>query len=259
VRPRQWTSWPVCETSTLPGFQVRLRAKNYGELFVRGPDGIELTAQGVAMARELAARTTTATRSAPGRTTGAVADTKSETGAGGPETRASRVAASDAWTFPLDMARFLRVGAVGDLLRDGLPRESRLSLPGCYAVLVPAAFAFDVLPADQVRANRNVVAPWAADRLRDKWVAGTSVVYVGLAGTSLRSRLRQLLRHADGKTNDRGPHKGGEILWQLRGHRDFVVVAAPVAGEETPRGVEAALLTAFQARHGKLPFANRRG
>ncbi len=94
-----------------------------------------------------------------------------------------------------------------------------------------------------------------------KWVKEVDIVYYGLAGKnserSLRSRLNDLLNHGNGKVTDRGPHKGGEILWQLLDYEDFSLWILPTDGPPMPRDMEHEILTEFHRLTGKLPFANR--
>lgn len=67
----------------------------------------------------------------------------------------------------------------------------------------------------------------------------------------------ELTRCASGRTSRNGPHKGGEILWQLEGFEEFEVGYLPTGGPPARRGLEKALLRAFREAAGNLPFANR--
>ena len=87
--------------------------------------------------------------------------------------------------------------------------------------------------------------------LRAKWVPGASVVYIGRAG-SLLERVGSLIRFGAGHA---AAHRGGRYLWQLADAADLVVAWRP---EDEPERAEAALLDAFRAQHGVLPFANLR-
>lgn len=98
-------------------------------------------------------------------------------------------------------------------------------------------------------------------RLEGKWAPDAEVVYIGCAVTrsprTLRIRIRDLVRHGAGKTTDRRPHRGGEIVWQLDGYEDFVIAWAPTDGPPEPRSLEAGLIAALETARGQLPFANR--
>jgi hypothetical protein len=93
-----------------------------------------------------------------------------------------------------------------------------------------------------------------ADRLAAFWIAGETVVYVGLAGTSVAKRVGQFYRTPLG---DSRPHAGGHWLKTLARLDRLRVWWAET---DDPDGAEAALLATFAARHGGgfvLPFGNR--
>ena len=109
--------------------------------------------------------------------------------------------------------------------------------------------------------GRRATAATLDARLRSFWIPGESVVYIGLAGTSLASRIRQFYRTPLG---NRAPHAGGHWLKTLRGLDAFQVTWAASA---TPDDDEDALLRAFARalpqsalahlpRGAILPFAN---
>ncbi|MCJ7423384.1 hypothetical protein MUP01_03840 [Candidatus Bathyarchaeota archaeon] len=82
------------------------------------------------------------------------------------------------------------------------------------------------------------------------------VLYFGKTGTSrksrtLRERITELVRHSQGKTRN---HRGGEILWQLRGYEHFEV---GYKSNDNPIKEESMLIHEFIKRTGKQPFANR--
>lgn len=157
---------------------------------------------------------------------------------------------------------FRDVGVIGELLTTGLPRYDRLDHCGVYALILPPECEVSFLDADRSREAGNVISPWEVDRLRRKWVYGTRVAYIGLAGDrsprSLRNRLRDLLNHCAGKTSGNGPHKGGEIIWQLAAYDSLLLRAMCTGSPPEPRDTERQLLAAFAKLHGALPFANRK-
>ena len=173
----------------------------------------------------------------------------------------SDLAAVAAALWPLSAHPFREVGTVGDLIDRGLPPDAWLGSCGVYAVIVPADYQIRVLDFPIVVEAQNVVVPLSADRLRAKWVTGTRVVYIGIAGNTnprtLRQQLKDLINHAAGDTTDRGPHRKGEALWQLEGYENFMVMAATTAEPPAPRELEESLLERFQKRHGSPPFGNR--
>jgi hypothetical protein len=157
--------------------------------------------------------------------------------------------------------KFWDLGRVGDLIKCGLPNDSRLNYCGVYKLTVSPGYVPRFIHPDKTRAAKNVIKPWDVERLKSKWVLKTDIVYIGLAGSrtprSLRKRLDELLKHASGLTTDRGPHKGGEIVWQLRDYHQFHLWAAQTDDPPIPREIEETLLRQFAEAHGTLPFANR--
>jgi hypothetical protein len=89
------------------------------------------------------------------------------------------------------------------------------------------------------------------EALRDNWVAGAEIVYIGKAD-ELRRRLRQFADFGAGKPVG---HWGGRLIWQLRESKNLLV-----AWKETPSGspvrAEAALIAEFRDLYRKPPFAN---
>ena len=215
----------------VPGSQISARARKYPDLFVRAAGKIRLA--GVVMPLP----------SAPERSL------LQHFGRG--------VATSSA----LRDLKFWDLGRVGDLIERDLPGDSRLDHCGVYKLTVPSGYVPRFIPPDEARAVQNVIFPWNLERLKSKWVWKTDTVYIGLAGRhtsrSLRKRLNDLVNHASGHTTDRGPHRGGEIAWQLRDYQQFHVWAAQTADPPIPRQIEETLLQQFVEAHKTLPFANR--
>jgi antitoxin component HigA of HigAB toxin-antitoxin module len=95
------------------------------------------------------------------------------------------------------------------------------------------------------------------EMLKEKWVPGATVVYIGKAGPassrSLRKRIRELVRFGSGKPV---AHWGGRALWQLEGIWDAQIAWKPTAGD--PRNVERQMIKEFVTQFGRLPYANFR-
>jgi hypothetical protein len=156
-----------------------------------------------------------------------------------------------------------RVGFAGfrtvrELRETGL-RDVPAEHAGIYVVLrvsrLPPAFL------ERSRAGRykgrDVAVPIA--KLKQRWISGTPVVYVGKAGGSsikakLRSRLSRYIRTGYAKKASR---LGGIRIWQLADTEDLLVAWVPTPLRE-PKAVEDGLLDAFRTRFGMLPFANIR-
>jgi len=91
--------------------------------------------------------------------------------------------------------------------------------------------------------------------LREKWVDGTEIVYIGKAGTSLQRRLRTYMKFGMGFP---APHKGGRYIWQLAGSRQLLVCWKVLPESIDPAQYENMMIREFEEIHGKLPFANLR-
>lgn len=161
----------------------------------------------------------------------------------------------------LRTAGFIELGLLSDLLSSKVPDSDSLSKCGVYAISTPRNYKPKFRSSEETGRLGNVVNPWDVSRLRQKWVGGVDVIYIGLAGKSqprsLRKRLIDLLRHGNGQTTSSGPHKGGEILWQLIDYESFTLWAIPTTDPPTPRNTEKHLILEFERRMGQLPFANR--
>lgn len=174
---------------------------------------------------------------------------------------AASLAAVAAALWPIAAFPFREVGTIGRLMEKGLPPDAWLNSCGVYAVVAPPDYGFHLRDQASVRAANNVLSPLSNDRLESKWVKGARVVYIGFAGNTnprtLRQRLKDLVRHGAGETTDRGPHRGGESIWQLIGYESFSIMALTTDLPPAPKNLEQSLLDRFQKRFGTLPFANR--
>lgn len=91
--------------------------------------------------------------------------------------------------------------------------------------------------------------------LKEKWVEGTEIIYIGKAGTSLRKRLRTYMRFGIGLP---APHKGGRYIWQLADSKDLLVCWKVLPDDIDPESIEKMMIEKFVEMHGKFPFANLR-
>lgn len=87
--------------------------------------------------------------------------------------------------------------------------------------------------------------------LREKWVEGTIILYIGKASRSLRRRLGKYLDFGEGEPV---AHWGGRYIWQLKDSSDLLVCWKEL--DEDTREVEARMILEFERQYGKLPFAN---
>ena len=216
------------------GSQVSARVRNYPDLLCRVPEGIWLAA---GLNHD---HVVSASQPKPGGSAGTF---------------------GLKWPSDVQSPAFRSLGTMARLVSEGLPSHSWLSKCGVYVVLAPKDFDCRFLDSESVSAARNVIRPWSQTRLEGKWVPGTRIVYIGLAGRrnprSLRVRIRELIRHAGGHTTSSGPHKGGEILWQLDNWGQLELYATATEDPPVPRAVESQLNDSFVAQFGKLPFGNR--
>jgi hypothetical protein len=155
---------------------------------------------------------------------------------------------------------FVRLGeAVADRSAF-LAQHSDFSSPGVYAVFTRR----DWSPRWRTEVSLpNVINPWSAERLSERWIKDVELAYIGCAGAtptsrSLHKRLRDLLKHGAGMLSANGPHKGGERLWQCVGWEDFSLAWAATGPYPEPHELEVAIGERFVALAGALPFANVR-
>jgi len=231
----------------LPSSQVGARAKNYPDLFFKS-DG---------MIHRSAWKSLSPIRQSDHSVSGSKKEPVSSEKTLKPFVESSR---SNIKQGDLAFAKkngFQLLGELSAMMQNGLPKHSWLDQPGVYLVTAAQTTPAFILPSD----TKNVIRPWPVEKLASKWVNGTEVLYIGLAGSrsprSLRQRLRELLRHAKGKISTNGPHKGGEILWQVVGWERFFLWAKPTDPPPEPRTEELRLMHEFEALHGRLPFGNR--
>ena len=156
---------------------------------------------------------------------------------------------------------FIKIGTVLSLQKNGFPKIDELTESGVYSIVKPNDYKPAYFNQEEAKSNGNVIHPWEVEKLSNKWVDDVDIFYYGLAGAnsprSLKSRLNDLIKHSMGFITDRGPHKGGEIIWQLKGYENFEVWILPTGNPPEPRNLEEKLIRQFYQITGKLPFANR--
>lgn len=157
---------------------------------------------------------------------------------------------------------FIKIGTVFQISSSGFPASRELGSCGVYAITKPENYNPEYYSLEVTQLKGNVIHPWNEDKLSNKWVDDADILYYGLAGAnsprSLKSRLTDLINHSKGLVTNRGPHKGGEIIWQLKGYENFTIWILPTGNPPAPREMEENLLKSFYQITGKLPFANRR-
>jgi hypothetical protein len=130
------------------------------------------------------------------------------------------------------------------------------ALPGAYVVYRPSAGSPTFVhpsPAGWFKGEDPTVPE---SRLRDEWVDGARVVYIGKADV-LRRRLTQFGRFGAGEPVG---HRGGRLIWQLADADELLVAWHEITWAEAARDYERRLLSAFAGQHdGRRPFANLTG
>jgi len=140
----------------------------------------------------------------------------------------------------LDSIENLRAAGFGGFETVHSLRDSRLAAvpasPGVYLVLCVAEPSFLARSSAGCYKGRDPTV--AESALRQAWVHGARVIYIGKASTSLRTRLRAYLAHGMGR---RAGHWGGRFIWQL-GDSAALLVAWRVELDRSPREVERELI-----------------
>ncbi len=131
--------------------------------------------------------------------------------------------------------------------------------PGVYLLLRTLAAAPEFLVEGTGGRFKNKDPNVSLDRLREEWVEGALIVYVGQSGSrskgTLARRVDQMIRFGQAA---RVAHWGGRLIWQLE-DSDRLVVCWQTIEKRDPRDVERALIKSFQTMHGgNRPFANLR-
>ncbi|HEV7694011.1 MAG TPA: hypothetical protein VGO52_24475 [Hyphomonadaceae bacterium] len=154
----------------------------------------------------------------------------------------------------------LRAQGFEGFVAAGVLNRSRHLLPetpGVYVVLRLAAEAPHFLAVGTSGRYRDTDWNVGLDVLKQRWLPGEQVVYIGKAGGSetaatLRGRVSAYLGFGHGT---RAGHRGGRYIWQLADGKDLVFCWRTTPGRE-PAEVEGEMIATFKARAGQWPFAN---
>lgn len=129
--------------------------------------------------------------------------------------------------------------------------------PGVYVMLLPDGGKPRFLPASPAARLKGEDATVSIVELEENWVPDTALLYVGKAGgrgstATLKARIRQYLDFGRGRPVG---HRVGRYVWQLAGS-SMLILCWKATEDSAVWATEAAVLDAFRARHGTLPFAN---
>ena len=144
---------------------------------------------------------------------------------------------------------------VADLRRGN--RNNIPAVPGVYLVLSDCASYPEFLDVGTGGHFKNKDPNVPVPRLKDEWVEGAVIVYVGQAGSkskgTLKKRICKLIRFGQGS---RVGHRGGRLIWQLR-EAERLLVCWKEIEDGDPKEFEKELIEAFKSAHGgRRPFAN---
>ena len=241
--------------SSVSPFQIHGRTRNYSNLFLRNKSIVGLKGRDEAVIDNVKRDNPTG---GDYRVQNQAIDSVSNTSLIQTESSSLQVHKTEY----LKNSAFINIGTVLQISSSGFPAVPALISCGVYAITKPENYNPAYYSLEGTQLNGNVIRPWNEDKLSNKWVDDVDILYYGLAGAnssrSLKSRLTDLINHSKGLVTDRGPHKGGEILWQLKGYENFTIWVLPTDNPPTPREMEENLLKSFYQITGTLPFANRR-
>ena len=158
----------------------------------------------------------------------------------------------------MSVANLKREGFDGFVTVAVLRRESRNNIPevpGVYLVLRDCASDPKFLDVGTGGHFREMDPNVPIARLKNEWVEGALIVYVGQSGRTLEKRIGEMIRFGQG---DPVGHWGGRLIWQLRG-ADRLLVCWNEMPDDDPKKFETEMIKAFKSAHGgKRPFANLR-
>lgn len=128
--------------------------------------------------------------------------------------------------------------------------------PAAYVIYRVSGTDPEFLPANPAGRFKGKDPTVSLEALKQNWVPGTPVVYIGKANSANR-RLSQFARFGGGEPVG---HWGGRYIWQLADSEDLLIAWHPVIWNETARDYEKRLLAEFAELHnGSRPFANLMG
>lgn len=132
---------------------------------------------------------------------------------------------------------------------------------GAYVIIRSTTDAPSFLEESTAGTYRKDPTTRPSSALYNRWVDGTTILYIGAAGlkaehkTTLRGRLRAYQRYGQGANGV--SHEGGNRIWQLSDVRNLMVTWKQTPGVPG-KVLEDRLLALFERDHQCLPFANGR-
>lgn len=144
---------------------------------------------------------------------------------------------------------FLTVSALQASACCEIPTE-----PGVYLVLLPDAVPPVFLDQSVGGRFKGRDPTVSIAELQRAWIPEATVLYIGKAAGSLRSRVLQYMRFGEGSPVG---HWGGRYIWQLQ-EVGSLIFCWKLTQQENPSVVEGWLIKEFKRKYdGRIPFANR--
>jgi hypothetical protein len=148
---------------------------------------------------------------------------------------------------------FVPIGELRTCPSDTIPDN-----PGLYAILRLSNGAPAFLDRNPGAPYYGKDSTYSLGELKDNWVDGAQLLFVGHTTSPLRKRVGAFLRYGAGNSVE---HWTGRIVWQLKDADDLVVAWKPLNDHvEDPLALREDLLDEFKQKYnGRLPFANLKG
>jgi len=126
---------------------------------------------------------------------------------------------------------------------------------GIYVIIRPSDSAPRFLRKSTGGVFKGLDPSYPFAVVRENWVEGAHVVYVGMtaADGGLRSRLGQFFDFGAGK---RVGHRGGRLLWHLQDSGELQVRWRTCAANKADSAEDDAIASFKSAHDGRRPFAN---
>jgi hypothetical protein len=125
--------------------------------------------------------------------------------------------------------------------------------PGIYIVSIPKGFVPKFLPNSPVSAYKGKNPSESVQKLKENWVTGTTVIYIGMTTESLQKRLKRYMQFGTGRPTS---HYGGRLIWQLENIHSCPLAWMVLAGKNQIEEAEKSLIERFKKQYGRFPFAN---
>lgn len=143
---------------------------------------------------------------------------------------------------------------VADLWASSCADVARI--PGIYVVLREDADPPTFLTTSRGGHFKSKDPTVPVRRLTSKWVAGATVLYIGMTTRPLKARLDEYMRYGKGEPVG---HQGGRFIWQLADASKLQVCWRRTEAHEAENTESLLMIQFMAAHHEQLPFANIRG